>query len=86
MEAAKAAIELAELNFVKGKPVDSDLPAGTVARSSPGAGESVPRGTDVVVRPSNGQAAPLPDVIGQDFNDAKNDLNDEGWINVVGAV
>ncbi len=83
MEAAKAAIQLAELNFVKGKPVDSDLPAGVAARSNPGAGESVARGTDVVVRPSNGQAAPLPDVTGQDWDDAKNFLLGEGWVNAL---
>jgi len=84
MEAAKAAIELAELNFVKGKPIDSDLPVGTAAYSAPGAGTSVPRGTDVVVRPSNGEAASLPDVVGQNFNSARNDLNGQGWLNVVG--
>jgi membrane peptidoglycan carboxypeptidase len=85
MEAAKAAIELAELNFVEGKPIDSDLPAGTAASSNPGAGTSVPRGTEVVVRPSNGQAAELPDVVGQDVVAAKNFLNSEGWLNVVGS-
>jgi membrane peptidoglycan carboxypeptidase len=84
MEAAKAAIELAELNFVQGKAVDSDLPAGVAASSSPGAGASVPRGTDVVVRPSNGQASSLPDVTGQQINDAKNELQNAGWTNVVG--
>ena len=36
MEAAKAAIELAELNFVKGKPIDSDLPVGTARVQRPG--------------------------------------------------
>ncbi|HEX7834212.1 MAG TPA: transglycosylase domain-containing protein [Pseudolysinimonas sp.] len=84
MEAAKAAIELAELNFVKGKPVDSDLPVGTAASSDPGAGASVPRGTDVVVHPSNGEATSLPDVNGLQINDAKNQLAGEGWTNVVG--
>jgi len=84
MEAAKAAIELAELNFVKGKAVDSDLPAGVAVSSNPGPGESVPRGTEVVVRPSNGEAAPLPDVVGQNFNAAVNHLNGQGWANVVG--
>jgi beta-lactam-binding protein with PASTA domain len=80
MEAAKAAIELAELNFVKGKAVDSDLPAGTAASSNPGAGASVPRGTDVVgPYPSNGEATSLPDVKGLQINDAKNQLAGEGW-------
>jgi beta-lactam-binding protein with PASTA domain len=37
------------------------------------------------VRPSNGLAAPLPDVVGQDVVDAKNFLNGEGWLNVVGS-
>jgi membrane peptidoglycan carboxypeptidase len=85
VEAAKAAVDLAELNFVDGGAIDSDLPAGQVAGSSPGAGESVPRGTDIAVYTSNGQAAPLPDVIGQDVVAAKNDLNNDGWTNVVGS-
>ncbi|MBX3194100.1 MAG: transglycosylase domain-containing protein [Microbacteriaceae bacterium] len=84
-EAAKAQIQLAELNFVKGKSVDSDLPAGTVAYTRPKAGESVPRGTEVVAYISNGQAAALPDVTGQDVVSAKNDLNAQGWTNIVGS-
>jgi hypothetical protein len=84
-EQAKAMIELAELNYVKGKTVDSDLPAGTVVRTSPGAGDSVPRGTEVVVYLSNGQASALPDVTGQDVVSAKNALNSAGWNNVVGS-
>jgi beta-lactam-binding protein with PASTA domain len=57
---------------------------GTVAQTSPGAGESVPRGTDIVVYTSNGQAKGIPDVVGQQFTDARNFLNDEGFSNVVG--
>jgi membrane peptidoglycan carboxypeptidase len=84
-EAAKAEIELAELNYSKGSKVDSDLPAGTVVRTNPAAGESVPRGTTVKVYISNGQAQALPDVTGVDVTTAKNDLNNAGWTNVVGV-
>jgi len=78
-EAARVAIELAELNYADGGTVDSDLPAGTVARTNPGAGESVPRGTEVVVYRSNGLAAAVPDVTGMPVNDAYNDLVGAGW-------
>jgi membrane peptidoglycan carboxypeptidase len=74
-EQAKAEIQLAELNYQKGPKVDSDLPAG----------ESVPKGTTVVVYISNGLAEELPDVTGQDVTSAKNDLNNAGWSNVVGS-
>jgi membrane peptidoglycan carboxypeptidase len=84
LEAAKAAVELAELNFIDGGAIDSDLPVGQVAGSAPGSGESVPRGTDLVVYTSNGLAAVIPDVRGQPFGAAKDDLNDAGFTNVVG--
>ncbi|HWM35243.1 MAG TPA: transglycosylase domain-containing protein [Pseudolysinimonas sp.] len=82
-EQAKAQIQLAELNYKKGKTVDSDLPAGTVVYTRPAAGDSVPRGTEVVAYLSNGQAAALPDVVGQDVSAAKNDLINLGWSNVI---
>jgi membrane peptidoglycan carboxypeptidase len=82
-EQAKAAIELAELNYVDGGAVDSDLPAGQAASTSPGAGESVPRGTEIAVYTSNGLAASLPDVSGQDYPVAKASLQTDGWTQVV---
>jgi beta-lactam-binding protein with PASTA domain len=84
-EQAKAEIELAELNYKKGPKVDSDLPAGQVVRTSPAAGESVPKGTTVTVYISNGLAESLPDVTGENVQQAKNDLNNAGWSNVVGS-
>jgi membrane peptidoglycan carboxypeptidase len=84
-EQAKAAIELAELNYVDGGAVDSDLPAGQSAATSPGPGESVPRGTEIVVYTSNGLAASLPDVTGQNVDVAKASLQSSGWMNVVGS-
>jgi membrane peptidoglycan carboxypeptidase len=82
-ESAKAEIELAELNYVDGGVVDSNQPAGTVAYTAPGAGESVPRGTEIVVYLSNGQSAALPDVTGQDVGSARDDLVGAGWTNVI---
>ena len=53
-------------------------------RTSPAAGESVPRGTTVKVYLSNGQAEELPDYTGDDVVHAKNELNGLGWTNIVG--
>ncbi len=56
-EQAKAQIELVDLSYVDGGPVDSDQPPGTIARSDPGAGAKVPRGTPIAVYTSNGEGA-----------------------------
>ena len=79
LEGAKTAIELAELNFEHGGDVDSDLPAGTVASTDPAVGTAVPRGTTVRVFTSNGLAQPVPDVTGQQRNDARDELEDAGY-------
>jgi membrane peptidoglycan carboxypeptidase len=79
LEQAKNAIELAELNFEDGGPIDSDLPAGTVAQTSPAVGSGVPRGTTIRVFTSNGLAEPVPDVVGQDRGVATGMLSSEGY-------
>ena len=81
-EAAKSAIELAELTYADGGPVDSNLPVGTVAALDPGEGSSVPRGTTVTVYTSNGQAVQVPNEVGQDPGSATADLNTKGFHNV----
>ena len=81
-EAAKAAIELAELVYADGGQADSDLPVGTVASSNPGAGSSVPKGTTITVYTSNGQATALPNVVGQKTGDAIAALHSAGFDNV----
>ncbi|CAN5198808.1 transglycosylase domain-containing protein [soil metagenome] len=83
-EQAKAAIELAELNWVDGGVLDSDLPAGTVTGSSPGAGEALPRGTDVAVYTSNGLAAAIPPTVGKPLVLAQADLLAAGFPNSLG--
>jgi membrane peptidoglycan carboxypeptidase len=84
-EQALAEMQLAELNYVDAGYVDSDLPYGQVASTIPGAGQSVPRGTEVAVYFSNGLAKPLPDVTGDDVVTAKATLQGQGWNNVVGS-
>ncbi|MFT4284821.1 MAG: PASTA domain-containing protein, partial [Protaetiibacter sp.] len=83
-EQAKAAIELANLYYTDGGQMDSDLPVGTIVATDPGAGAQVPKGTEVKVYTSNGQAAMVPDVVtpNQNYNDAKDDLQDAGFTNV----
>ena len=53
---AIARSQLAGLTYTSGGQIDSDLPVGQVAKTSPGSGASVPRGTTVTVWVSNGQA------------------------------
>ncbi len=83
-EQAKATIELAKLSFVDGGQVDSDLPVGTVVRTDPASGASVPKGSPVTVFTSNGQAAVVPDVVSpnQDYNSAKSQLQAAGFKSV----
>jgi beta-lactam-binding protein with PASTA domain len=83
-EQAQSAIELADLTYQDGGPVDSDLPTGVVASTSPGGGAKVPRGTVIVVYTSNGQGAVVPDVVSdnQSYGSAESELNDAGFSNV----
>jgi membrane peptidoglycan carboxypeptidase len=82
VESARSAIQIAELTYADGGPVDSDLPVGTVARLEPGEGSTVPRGTTVTVYTSNGQGASVPNVVGEDLPHAMGDLHDKGFNNI----
>ncbi|MBN9194039.1 transglycosylase domain-containing protein [Microbacterium sp.] len=64
-----------------GGPVDSDLPAGTIAQQSPGAGKTA-GGATVTISPSNGQGLSVPDVSGQKSSDAAAQLHSAGFANV----
>lgn len=79
LEQAKSAIELVELVFKNGGAVDSDQPAGTVVKTSPGAGADVPRGTTVTVYYSNGTGVAVPGVVGMSRGDAENELTSAGF-------
>jgi beta-lactam-binding protein with PASTA domain len=82
-EVAKAAIEQAQLSYADGGQMDSDLPVGTVVATDPAGGSQVSKGSVVRVFTSNGQAAEVPDVSGQDYATAKNTtLKNAGFNNV----
>ena len=78
-QARQAIEEIAELVYADGGQVDSDLPVGQVARTDPGPGSSVPRGTTVTVYTSNGLAVEVPDVVGDQRGAAEAELQGEGF-------
>jgi membrane peptidoglycan carboxypeptidase len=78
-QARQAIEEIAELVYADGGQVDSDLPVGQVARTDPGPGASVPRGTTVTVYTSNGLAEEVPNVVGDQRGAAEAELQGEGF-------
>jgi len=82
VESAKSAIEIAELTYADGGQIDSDQPAGLVARLDPGEGSTVPRGTTVTVYTSNGQGATAPNVIGMHYPQGENAFQNAGFTNI----
>ena len=79
LEQAKSAIELNELVFEDGGPIDSDLPAGTVASTDPAVGTGVPRGTTIRVFTSNGLAKQVPNLVGLSRSAAESALDSAGF-------
>lgn len=76
---------LAQVGFtpVDGGEVDSSVAQGMVANTSPGAGESVPRGSSISIFRSNGEASTIPDgLVGATGNSAKATLSSAGFSNV----
>jgi len=59
-ETARSIIEARGLVYAGGGQVDSDLPAGVVARTDPGAGAVASSGATVTVFTSNGMMAAIP--------------------------
>jgi membrane peptidoglycan carboxypeptidase len=86
MEQAKSVLESLGFTFADGGPVDSDVEAGRVAATDPGAGTQSAKGAIVTVYSSKGNKAPFPDVVGDGtafkFNEAKSLLNSKGYPNV----
>jgi membrane peptidoglycan carboxypeptidase len=62
-ETVKGVIEGLGLAYKEGTAVDSDLAAGLIASTSPGAGAKMARGQTVTVNLSNGTLKNLPDVV-----------------------
>ncbi len=84
LENSKALLEGLGLSFVDGGQINSDLPAGTVVSSDPGAGAIVARGMTVTVFTSNGAMSTVPDVVSgnPDYATASASLNAAGFTNV----
>lgn len=81
-EAVKMLTDLG-FNVADGGEVDSSVPAGMVANTSPGAGEEIGMGSGVSVYRSNGKGATVPDgLIGSTGEDAKSKLRDAGFDSV----
>ena len=59
-------------------PKDSDQPAGTVLAATPAEGTQVPKGTPVALTVSSGKV-PVPNVIGEQQEQAKADLSNAGF-------
>ncbi|MGP3534744.1 transglycosylase domain-containing protein [Microbacterium sp. RD1] len=83
IEQATATLENAGWEVIVGPPVDSDQATDIVAAQSPAG--SAPGGTPVTISPSNGQAAPIPDVAGMPQNAARSTLLSAGFTNLLEA-
>jgi membrane peptidoglycan carboxypeptidase len=72
---ARVKIEGAGFAFRDGGITDSELPAGTIARSEPASGNTASTGSLVTAYTSNGSQVLLPDVVGQTLDEAKSILS-----------
>ncbi|TFC05555.1 PASTA domain-containing protein [Cryobacterium adonitolivorans] len=75
---ARLTLEGAGFGFLDGGITDSELPAGTVARSEPASGNSTSTGALVTVYSSNGSQVLLPNVVGQTLAQARAALSGFG--------
>ncbi|WEO78015.1 transglycosylase domain-containing protein [Cryobacterium sp. SO2] len=73
---ATDALEGAGFNVVDGGATDSELPAGTVARTDPAGGGTASLGDTVTLYSSSGNQVLLPDVVGDTLEQAKKSLSD----------
>ncbi|HSP76083.1 MAG TPA: PASTA domain-containing protein, partial [Cryobacterium sp.] len=71
MSQATSTLTGAGFEVVDGGVTDSEMPAGTVARTDPAGGSTASRGATVTVYSSNGALQPVPDVVGRTEADAR---------------
>jgi membrane peptidoglycan carboxypeptidase len=77
-----ATAQLTALGFTVavGPAIASGQPAGTVAATDPGAGTRISKGYSITISPSDGsQAKTMPNVVGEDLNQAKHDIAQSGF-------
>ena len=83
VDQARSVIRSLGLAFADGGTIASELPAGRVASTNPGAGALVSKGTLVRVFTSDGSlSATMPNVVGNQVKQALKTLNDEGFTSV----
>ena len=75
MADAQSTLEAAGFSFADGGVTDSEMPAGTVARTDPAGGTSASRGSTVTVFSSNGTQVVVPDVVGKSEAEARATLS-----------
>jgi len=78
---ATTTLQRAGFQVTVGDEVDSDQPKGTIAEQSPGSGR-VAGGTNVTIRPSNGEGITVPDVAGRSPAEAVAMIRGAGFGNV----
>jgi hypothetical protein len=85
-ESAKALLEGLGFTYADGGPVDSEVPAGKVAGTDPGAGSNSAKGATVTVYISKGNKTAFPDVVldgkSNSFGDAETTLHTAGYMTV----
>ncbi|WP_120338169.1 transglycosylase domain-containing protein [Cryobacterium soli] len=86
VDSARSTLENAGFGFMDGGVTDSELPAGTVARSDPAGGDTTSTGATVTVYSSNGAQVLLPNVVGQSLDQAKATLSGFGVVSTDQAV
>ncbi|TFC31992.1 PASTA domain-containing protein [Cryobacterium sp. TMT2-18-3] len=74
MSDATSTLTSAGFDVVDGGVTDSEMPAGTVARTDPAGGSSASRGSTVTVYSSNGALKIVPDVVGKTEAEATSTL------------
>ena len=83
VDQARSVIRSLGLAFADGGTIASEIPAGRVASTNPGAGALVSKGTLVRVFTSDGSlSATMPNVVGNQVKQALKTLNDEGFTSV----
>ncbi|MFD2675500.1 transglycosylase domain-containing protein [Gulosibacter bifidus] len=88
IDAATAAIEGAGFTVAVGEQVNSDVPAGSVARTNPSANTRTPKGSTITIHPSNGKddkkkkpeqaGVVMPELSGMSYDQAIDALSKAG--------
>ena len=79
-EEAAECLQTAGLPYAVTYDSDAEKPEGEILRQSIAAGESVKKGTEVLITVSTGKAiAPIPDIVGLDWRDADRAVTEAGF-------